>query len=141
MKALAKCLLNAMSALPMLSLILSLVMLPLFSFGEMHVCSYSEGPQKSCGSQHASVLLGKGQCGKTGTLQLRGGSWNPVKWFEDAVENVVKQDVGEMLNDENGDKQGNGTPDADRTGNVMTISPKEIIFKKGKTLHIRMDID
>jgi hypothetical protein len=30
-------------------------------------------------------------------LSLRGGSWNPVKWFEDAVENTMKEDVKELL--------------------------------------------
>jgi hypothetical protein len=34
------------------------------------------------------------------TLRLRGGSWNPVKWFEDAFENTVKEDVNDMLHQE-----------------------------------------
>ena len=31
------------------------------------------------------------------SLRLRGGSWNPVKWVEDAIESVMKQDTGDML--------------------------------------------
>jgi hypothetical protein len=31
------------------------------------------------------------------SLNLRGGSWNPVKWFEDAVESAVKEDVKDLL--------------------------------------------
>jgi hypothetical protein len=37
------------------------------------------------------------------TLRLRGGSWNPVKWFEDAFESTVKEDVKDMLHPEHED--------------------------------------
>ena len=30
-------------------------------------------------------------------LALRGGSWNPVKWFEDAVENTMKEEVKDLI--------------------------------------------
>ena len=44
------------------------------------------------------------KCGRTvrigmrrSRLALRGGSWNPVKWFEDAVENTMKEEVKDLI--------------------------------------------
>ena len=49
-------------------------------------------------SSHFSLgKCGQSLCLRRENLKLRGGSWNPVKWFEDAVESAVKEDVKDML--------------------------------------------
>jgi hypothetical protein len=49
---------------------------------------------------HSPQTNSKFGCEHGITLRLRGGSWNPVKWFEDAFESTVKEDVKEMLHPE-----------------------------------------
>jgi hypothetical protein len=71
--------------------------------------------------------VSKNGCIHRNTLRLRGGSWNPVKWVEDAFENTVKEDVKEMLHPEQ---------DAAADG-----SEHEIINGKGRTDKISSFLD
>jgi hypothetical protein len=52
---------------------------------------------------HSHQAVSKNGCVHGNRLRLRGGSWNPVKWFEDAFENTVKEDVKDMIHPEQDD--------------------------------------